>query len=213
MGPRGIAEADDLAEPDFLNMVLPAFNDPKVVLSYSQSKQIDATGNVVADDYLEYTSDVSPNHWLSPYSVDGTEEVASFLAIKNTIPNVSAVVFRRQAIAAVFDEALPDILSHKIAGDWMAYVRILGSGRIAFRPEPLNLHRRHAGGVAIGSDQLPHLLEVLRMQKYVREHFQLDEATQDRARRYAQKLYEYFGLATPERPRVELHDLAAPLLE
>src|SRR5262249_11454388 len=53
-----LAEADDLADPDFLRMVLPAFDDPKVVLSYSQSKQIDAAGNVVNDNYLEYTSDV-----------------------------------------------------------------------------------------------------------------------------------------------------------
>jgi glycosyltransferase involved in cell wall biosynthesis len=208
-----IAESDDLADHDFLRMVAAAFADPKVVLSYSQSKQIDAAGNVLADDYLEYTFDVNPLHWKSPYTIDGAEEVARFLAIKNTIPNVSAVVFRREAIAAAFDEAMPDIVSYNIAGDWLAYVKILGFGRVAFRPESLNLHRRHARGVTIGSHQLPHLLEVLRMQKYVREHFRLDEATRDGARRYAQKLYEYFGLATAERPRIEMHEAAAPLLQ
>jgi glycosyltransferase involved in cell wall biosynthesis len=208
-----IAEADDLADPDFLPMVLPAFVDPNVVLSYSQSKQIDAAGHVIADNYLEYTSDVSPDHWLSPYTVDGSDEIARFLAIKNTIPNVSAVVFRREAISAVFDEAMPDILSYNIAGDWLAYVKIMGSGRVAFRPEALNLHRRHANGVTIGSHESPHLLEVLRMQKYVREHFQLDEATRANARRYAQKLYEYFGLATRTRPRIEQDEQAAPLLQ
>jgi hypothetical protein len=83
---------------------------------------------------------------------------------------------------------------------------------VAFHPGSLNLHRRHAGGVTIGSDPLPHLLEILRMQKYVREHFEVDASTRAAARRYAKTLYEYFGLATPAHPTVDTNEVAAPLL-
>jgi hypothetical protein len=192
--------------------VLAPLADPKVVLSYCQSKMIDAAGQLLAEDYLEYTADVSAEHWREPYIADGKDEVARFLAVKNTIPNVSAVVFRRDAIAAALAEAADDVLSYRIAGDWRVYVTLLRYGHVAFHPAALNLHRRHAGGVTIGSDRLPHLLEILRMQKYVREHFDVDAATQTAARRYAQALYEYFDLATATHPTVDTHETAAPLL-
>ena len=66
-----IAEADDLADPDFLAEVMAGFSDPAVVLSYTQSKQIDEQGQVLAEDYQEYVADVSPSKWQHAYVADG----------------------------------------------------------------------------------------------------------------------------------------------
>ena len=189
-----IAEADDLSDPDFLKKVLPAFEDERVVMSYCQSKQINGGGDVLCNDYLDYVSDFGRERWCMPFVADLNEELKRGLAIKNTIPNVSAVVFRRSNLAAEMDQHIEDISSYRIAGDWVAYLHLLESGNLAFWPEPLNRHRRHGGSVTIGSSQKAHLDEVLQVQGYVAGKYHQDEATQLAARNYELFLREYFGL-------------------
>ncbi len=49
-----------MAEPKFVETLIKFFDDPEVVLAYSQSKQIDqGTGNLLANDYLACT----PRYW------------------------------------------------------------------------------------------------------------------------------------------------------
>ena len=50
-----IAEADDTSEDNFLATVVTGFDSPNVVLSYSESKQIDDNGNVIGINYRKYT--------------------------------------------------------------------------------------------------------------------------------------------------------------
>ena len=61
------------------------------MLAYSQSRQIDEEGRELAPDYLEYTADISQTKWQSSYVRGGLDEIRDTLAVKNTIPNVSAV--------------------------------------------------------------------------------------------------------------------------
>jgi glycosyltransferase involved in cell wall biosynthesis len=193
-----IAEADDLSSPGFLEAVLrPMMQDASVVMSYCQSKQIDGSGNVLADDYLAYTADISEQRWLSGYVVEGCDEVVESLAVKNVIPNVSAVVFRRQPLLEVLQAHVDQICEFRIAGDWIAYLRILAKGRVAFVSESLNLHRRHAGGVTIGSALKPHYEEVLSAQRAAAELYDLGKDALGRQKRYADSLARQFGLETP----------------
>jgi hypothetical protein len=206
-----IAEADDLADPGFLAEVLAAFERPDVVMSYCQSRQIDAGGHVLARDYLDYLSDVDPEHWKQSYLAAGPEEVRRALFLKNTIPNVSAVVFRRDALLRVLERCADEITSFRHTGDWLAYVRLLESGSLAFSPRSLNSHRRHPSSVTVGNFGLRHLQEVMQVQRDTIARYNLGAPSRDRADRYAQRLYEQFGLATDEYPtidtRLELKDL------
>ncbi len=89
-----IAEADDLCDQTFLKEVIQGFHiDSDVSLSYTQSKQIDEQGNILANHYLDYTNDIDKNKWLRSYVRKGIDEIQDTLLIKNTIPNVSSVVF------------------------------------------------------------------------------------------------------------------------
>jgi hypothetical protein len=194
-----IAEADDLSEPRFLETVMAAFADPAVVMSYCQSQQIDADGAVLAGDYLEYVSDISPERWRSAYVAEGLDEVRNGMAVKNTIPNVSAVVFRRGALLQALAGDCEQIAQFRIAGDWLTYLRLLETGSVAFDPTALNKHRRHASGVTLGSQLSPHLREVLRVQKIARERYPVAE-TEQSAWDYADRLYRQFGLSTQEAP-------------
>jgi len=189
-----IAEADDLSEPECLERLIAAMPDKSVVMAYCQSEQIDGEGNTLASTYLEYTNDVSRDHWLRAYRRPGIDEIRECLAIKNTIPNVSAALFRRDALLNALHREFDTICSFQIAGDWMTYLAVLEQGDIAFVPESLNLHRRHSSSVTIGSDNRPHMLEVLRVQQLVKQRYRPAETVEFEAARYVDHLRAYFGL-------------------
>jgi O-antigen biosynthesis protein len=179
-----IAEADDLAEPEFLEEAIVGFADPATVLSFTQSKQIDADGRILSEHYLDYVEDVSPTQWRSPYSADGKDEIAARLAVKNTIPNVSAVLFRREILQHVLKEHLDDILRFHIAGDWTTYVAVLEHGTIAFSPRSLNLHRRHESGLTIRGHNERLVEEIAEMQRWIRSRHRVDPDAAEAGDRY-----------------------------
>jgi glycosyltransferase involved in cell wall biosynthesis len=201
-----IAEADDLSEPECLESLVSAMPDKAVVMAYCQSKQIDGEGNILANTYFEYTNDVSRDHWLSAYRRPGIDEIRECLAIKNTIPNVSAALFRRDAILNALHREFDSICSFRIAGDWVTYIAVLEQGDIAFVPESLNLHRRHSSSVTLGSDNRPHMLEILRVQRMVAKRYGVQDATAMKVARYDDHLRGHFGLGidTLARLMVEL---------
>jgi glycosyltransferase involved in cell wall biosynthesis len=89
-----IAEADDLCDPGFLAAIVRGFDDHRVVLSYSQPRQMDGAGSVTRENYSDYLVDFPANRWRYDYIHSGLAEIVDALCVKNTIPNVSAVVFR-----------------------------------------------------------------------------------------------------------------------
>lgn len=190
-----IAEADDLSDRGFLAAVLQRMNEhPGAVMGYSQSRQIDASGIELAPDYLAYTDELSTTRWRSTYYAEGADEVAEGLAIKNTIPNVSAAVFRRDALIRVLRENMDEILSYRIAGDWLAYLHLMKLGGVTFEPTALNAHRRHAQSVTVDTELQKHHDEVTAVQAAARSMFILDEAVDARASGYANRLQKQFGL-------------------
>jgi glycosyltransferase involved in cell wall biosynthesis len=204
-----IAEADDLSETNFLSDVLRGFDNPSVVLSYCESKQISSNGKVLCDNYLDYVADISRERWQQAYVCDGHNEIADALSVKNTIPNVSAVVFKRDILSDVLKRELEQVREFKVAGDWYIYTKLLEQGGIAFIPHSANIHRRHAGSVTNASLNLSQLTEIVRMQRMVANNFLVSNDMQEIARCYAQRLYEQFGLATRKLPNFEQVVLSA----
>ena len=74
---------------------------------------------------------------------DGADECSRFLITRCTIPNASAVLFRKSVYEAAghADETM------KIAGDWMMWAKMLSVAGIAYVAEPLNYFRRHPNSV------------------------------------------------------------------
>ena len=208
-----IAEADDLSEPGFLDEVLQQFKDPSVAMSYCQSKQMDSECKILCDDYLDYVSDVSSDKWSECYVENGLDEIRTCLAIKNTIPNVSAVVFERNALLHVLKEKIKEIKEYFVAGDWLTYIFILNKGKIAFSPKAYNLHRRHQHSVTIGNFNLSQLEEILGVQQKVRNNFRPDEEVITKAKAYSQRLYKDFNLVTCDAPILAKHPRLAAYLD
>jgi glycosyltransferase involved in cell wall biosynthesis len=185
-----IAEADDHCAPTFLEAVAPAFADPEVMLAYCQSKQIDGHGRELAPDYLAWTDDVDARKWRSAYVRSGRDEIRDSLVVKNTIPNVSAVLMRRPDLGAIESQ----LVTLKNAGDWLTYVHMLERGKIAFVPHALNDHRRHGGSVTIGRGGLNLMREILNVQRYILDRHAIAPDVEDKRERHLQETYEYLGL-------------------
>lgn len=200
-----IAESDDFSEPSFLAEVVGAFENSEVVLSYCQTRLVDEKRTPLRYNYVDLMKDVSPTKWTKPYLMEGEEEISTALAVKNTIPNVSAVVFRRDALVQAFNTASLDLFTWRIAGDWLLYVTLLLTGKIAFTPQSLNVHRIRADGVSHSVDAETHVEEILRVQRHIRKLLSLSAETIQKQDAYAQAVYGYYGLTASGYPRVDLH--------
>jgi glycosyltransferase involved in cell wall biosynthesis len=195
-----IAEADDLSEPDFLKALAPVFNDPSVSMAYCQSKQIDKDGNVLEENYLAYTGQIS-DIWENDYVRKGCEEIQEAHCIKNTIPNVSAVLFRRSALLRALDQAGDSLFDYKVAGDWLIYLYVLMQGKIYFCSKSLNLHRRHDENVTNSTKKTTHIAEVRSVQKIAHNFVSPSDQILAEADAYIEHLYDYFKIKKTENNR------------
>lgn len=193
-----LAESDDSAHPRFLEKLIPEFHDSEVVLAYSQSALIGPKGERWAADFLGHTDDINPARWRSRYKANGAEEAELGLSQKNTIPNASAVLFRKPAEVDFAEE----LSGMRFAGDWLFYGMILRGGKIAFVPDSLNRYRRHEQTVSYESLKADtHAVETLHAKQRIFEMF--DVSLNAMTRGLGQTLFEYdfltenFGLKRP----------------
>ncbi len=136
-----IAEADDSCHVDFIKTVLPGLVDNSGVgISYCETEAINDKNRIFSPGFYDIVhSRVDPVKWKSSYINCGQSEICSTLSIKNTIPNVSCLLFRKEAIFGI----LPLDTSYSFSGDWISYIRILEKWDISFNCLPLNYHRHH----------------------------------------------------------------------
>jgi hypothetical protein len=157
-----IAESDDYADVRLLERLVPLLDaEPSSVLSYCRSWRILADGQI--SGFLDsYYTDLDPQRWTADFWADGREECQNYLVQRNTVPNASAVLFRREVYERVggADESLV------LCGDWKLWAAMALTGRIAYLGEPLNYYRFHDTSVREKSQRLgvgpAEYLEVIR---------------------------------------------------
>ena len=190
-----ICEADDFAESRFLESTINQFSDSEVVMTYTQSKQVDENGNILSDNYLNYTNDISTSKWQKNHLSNGMEELRNSFTIKNVVPNVSAVIFRKSSLQKAITAAGDYRFRLKIAGDWLIYANVLAQGNVYFAAESLNSHRRHNASVTkSSSSNASHLAEIIFMQEYVASASNPTQDIRTSAKNYAMKIYKQFDL-------------------
>lgn len=166
-----IAEADDYADPDFLQTMVSVLDrNPAVCLAYCQSIAVDETGSYLFS-MRDHTDYLSTTRWNLDYRNFGRDECRRYLLYGNTIPNFSAAVFRR----AIFERAGYIDESMNISGDWLTWIRMLLIADIAFVARPLNYYRWHAGSVRSRTGFMQYVCERYSVFDYLREHLSLTE--------------------------------------
>jgi glycosyltransferase involved in cell wall biosynthesis len=195
-----IAEADDFADREFLAEVTKSFRDRDIVLSYCQSRIVDENSTVVADDYLQYVSDIDQVLWRNDYKRPGRVEIEEALSVKNTIPNVSAAVFRRNALMEVLDAHLDEMTALRNAADWLCYLRIMTKGSVNFVARTLNNHRRHQHSTTLSASASDrrHLEEIIKMQQLAASLATVSPERKAAARRWRVSVAEQFGIVQHE---------------
>ena len=200
-----IAEADDDCDARFLERLIEAMAAADApLLAFCDSQAVDETGAVVTRSYRSYYVESA----AAALGVSGVWPAAEFarrfLAERNLILNVSAVLWRREALLAAL-ESCGDLTGWRLAGDWRLYLEVLAgqAGSVVYVAEPLNTHRRHGASVTGRLDHARHLAEIAEMHRLAAETLDLDPAARQAQAAYRGRLAEQFGVApkaAPKRP-------------
>ncbi len=133
-----IAESDDYADPQFLNTLIEPLNThSNIGLAYSQSNIVDNMGQILGTAE-EWTNDLDRQRWKVEFINSGFDE-CRYLLYKNTIPNASAVLFRKSN----FLEIGGGNTTLKKVGDWLVWMKMTQVSDVYFTPQPLNYFRNH----------------------------------------------------------------------
>lgn len=200
-----IAEADDVSDPSFLETLVPLFRDPSVKFAFCASNIINDQSEVVGD-YVSnrYLTNISSFKWKRSYQVSAEQEVNEGLGVKNTVPNISAAIFRKFDITPHF---AGQVLSLPTSGDWYFILEAIRNGSVAYESTPLNRHRRHGKSVssAIVASQSEALLHTRQtIHQHVLQTYKTDLAIRLKMAEYIVQLWaELF----PGRPAEEMESL------
>jgi len=194
-----IAEADDLSDPDFLLRATAALKaDPAIAFAFTDSRTIHADGSAMWPDYKGYYATLGAGALQRSEVFDAADFVRRFLAVKNLVLNVSAVVWRRDALLRALDACGEELRGFRMAGDWRLYLEALAApgARIAYEAAPLNVHRRHAQSVTHALDADRHVAEIARCHAFAQHAFPAaDAAAAQRA--YLAEVAAQLGAAPP----------------
>ncbi|MEJ2619929.1 MAG: glycosyltransferase [Candidatus Thiodiazotropha sp.] len=166
-----IAESDDACENNLLQTLVDAIeNHQSAGVAYCQSRAIDEN-----DSYLyslnDWTANISKTRWQSDYWNRGQDECANYLVRKCTIPNASAVLFKK----AIYEKIGYADTDFKLSGDWMLWAKLLMESDVVFCAKELNHFRVHTNTVrsnSLGSTVA--LQEAIRIYNFIKSNTNLD---------------------------------------
>ena len=190
-----IAEADDLCNKYFLNVVMKGFRNKKVVLSYAESKMMDENNQITEEDMRKVIDLEKTYRYDHDYINKGKAELEEILCTNNSIPNASGVVFKRNDNAdyqKYLKEAQKDF---RLSGDWYFYAKVLLHGKIAYSSDSLNYHRYHTNNVTNTTKDLIRLREVLKVQSAVSKDINLSEDAIERSKAYVKSLQYWWHIS------------------
>ncbi|MDO4752854.1 MAG: glycosyltransferase family 2 protein [Candidatus Saccharibacteria bacterium] len=165
-----IAEADDISRKDFLVEVMKGFENPDVVLSYAESAIINKYGILLMPNFRRSRDKEGTGHFAKSYIRSGQDEIKEIMAIRCTIPNVSAVVFKNTPNLL---RSLKQAEKFEQVGDWYLYAKLLEKGKIFYNRKALNFFRLHKESATKRGEV--HVKEVAMMHEYFKNKYDLDK--------------------------------------
>lgn len=186
-----IAEADDLSDPSFLTSLLDLMGgDRSIIMGFTDSRAIDSDGNPMWSSYKPYCAQRPGEELPNSKVFKGEEFVRHHLAVRNLILNVSAVVWRREALLGALKTCQQELAELRMAGDWRLYLEALAEpgARIAYVAENLNAHRRHASSVTHALQAGQHITEIAACHKLAMEKFTLVGETEMQQKNYLEEV-------------------------
>jgi glycosyltransferase involved in cell wall biosynthesis len=130
-----IAESDDWADQKFLATLIPLL-DEGAGLAYCRTFTVNHSLINKADYF--WGDELDNLRWKSDFYNNGKDEIKNYLVYRNTIPNASACVFKKEHLSFQ-----PEILNMRFCGDWLFWINLLEKTNIAFTSDRLSYFRMH----------------------------------------------------------------------
>jgi glycosyltransferase involved in cell wall biosynthesis len=162
-----IAESDDYAEPHLLERLVKVLDDNvDVTFAYCRSQCVSTDDRILGFADSIFFPGVDPQRWLTDFNVNGQEECRTHLVRCNTVPNASAVLFRKLQ----YDQTGGADESLRLCGDWKLWASMALMGDVGYVAQPLNYFRLHDSSVTTTADQARvHVLEWLKVTRWILE--------------------------------------------
>lgn len=177
-----IAESDDYSAENFLSELVPAFADDAIQLAFCRADFIQDGQKIFTTE--QYLADLPAFDWKKTFAITAAEFVAQGFAVKNIIPNVSGVLFRKR-------KTFPEVcLDMKLCGDWAFYLDVIKGGCVYYSPAATNFYRVHKNSTSLKIQKEPrYFIEHERIAKFVAENYSVPAEVHEAHR---QKLEEHF---------------------
>lgn len=181
-----IAEADDYCDKSFLKTITKPIRDHEnVVISYCDTAFIDKDGNIITRTIKPEIDIMKTNHWDRDFVRDGIDEIKEYAFLNCTIANVSSVVFKNGNYSSIFKEAG----KFKQAGDWLFYLDIMSTGKIAYSNKTLNYYRLHGNNVSSVMKKQKHIEEIKKIHKQIENKYGLTQ----KQKKHIEERYEFLN--------------------
>ncbi|WP_340316936.1 glycosyltransferase family 2 protein [Rhizorhabdus argentea] len=170
-----IAESDDYAEPTLLEELAAQLDaHPAAGMAVCASDVVDEAGRFLHRFFdtwhgNRFLAPYIPDFGDAPLAIEGKVYSRYYMHPWNSIPNASAVLFRR----AAFDAIGGPVETLRLCGDWMTYCRMLMEFDIVRIPGRLNHFRSHDGNVRRRTKASTFVCEAMAVQRYVEDALDL----------------------------------------
>ncbi|TGD74095.1 glycosyltransferase [Mangrovimicrobium sediminis] len=144
-----IAESDDWCTENFLETLVPYFENEAVQIAYARTVFMDGEGDRQIWSINEYLHDIDPQRWNHSIVATAPAIVREAFAVKNIIPNVSSALMRNPRRLEILHE--PDWRRMRTCGDWVLYLHLLRGGMLAYSPAACNYYRMHGSNTSVSS--------------------------------------------------------------
>lgn len=174
-----IAESDDWASTNFLETLVPFFQNEAVQLAYARTMFMDAAGENQIWSMEEYLDQFGPERWSRAWVETAPNIVRDAFSMTNIVPNVSSAIFRRFERLDVLEVDLWREM--RTCGDWMFYLNAIRGGMMAYSPDAQNFYRIHDRNTSITSHKADQFYrEHEEVAKCLRRHYRLAADNLDR---------------------------------
>ncbi len=182
-----IAESDDFSEENFLANLVPAFADEAVQLAFCRTEFFQ--DGLTTFNTEQYLADLPQFDWTKSFTVSAAKFVEQGFAIKNIIPNVSGVLFRKR-------KTFPALcLQMKLCGDWTFYLDIIKGGCVYYSPHATNFYRIHKESTSLKIQKEPrYFVEHEKIAEFVAENYNVPaEVHAAHFEKLREHFYGYYG--------------------
>lgn len=139
-----IAESDDWCEANFLETLVPYFQDASVMLAFGSS--LFWQDDVEVFSMEKYLHDI-PYDWNGRFVDSAHNLLNNGFAYKNIIPNASSAIFRNTGFERIINYG--PWYDMRVCGDWLFYLIHSMGGMIAYDSAAINYYRQHKHNTSV----------------------------------------------------------------